>query len=57
MSNSPNILRPKCREQDESHPYFIFYCKLSKIIDYIIDYIDYRLHYRLLHELHFLYPF
>ena len=32
MGNAPNILCPKCKEQEESQPYFIFYCKLSKII-------------------------
>ena len=31
MANTYNILCPRCREQDESHPLFIFYCKLSKV--------------------------
>ena len=31
MGNTPNILRPRCMEQDESHPHFIFYCQLSKV--------------------------
>ena len=37
MGNTPNILHTRCREQDESHPHFIFYCKLSKVI---LDYIS-----------------
>ena len=41
MGNTPNILHPRCREQDESHPHYIFYCKLSKVIlDCIIELID-----------------
>ena len=41
MGNTPNILHPRCREQDESHPHYIFYCKLSKVIlDYISELID-----------------
>ena len=31
MRNTPNILCPRYKEQKESQPYFIFYCKLSKI--------------------------
>ena len=32
---------PSCREQDESHNHFIFYCKLSKItLDYISELIN-----------------
>ena len=31
MGNAPYILCPRCKEQKESQPYFIFYCKLSKI--------------------------
>ena len=31
MGNAPNILCLGCKEQKESQPYFIFYCKLSKI--------------------------
>ena len=30
MGNPPNILCPTCKEREESHPHFIFYCKLSK---------------------------
>ena len=30
MGNALNILRPKCKEQEESYTHFIFYCKLSK---------------------------
>ena len=33
MGNTPNILHPRCMEQDESHPHFIFYCKLSKVTE------------------------
>ena len=41
MSNAPNILCPRCKEQKESQPYFIFYCKLSKIIlDFISELIN-----------------
>ena len=32
MGNTPNILCPRCKEQKEPQPYFILYCKLSKII-------------------------
>ena len=32
MGNPPNILCPKCKEQEESHPHVIYYCKLSKTI-------------------------
>ena len=33
--NARNIL---CKEQDESHPDFIFSCKMSKItLDYILE--------------------
>ena len=31
MGSAPNILRPRCKEQEQSQPYLIFYCKLSKI--------------------------
>ena len=31
MRNAPNILCPRSKEQKESQPYFIFYCKLAKI--------------------------
>ena len=31
MGNEPYILCPRCKEQEESQPYFIFYCKLFKI--------------------------
>ena len=38
MCNTLNILCPRCREQDESHPHFIFYCKLSYVTpDYISE--------------------
>ena len=41
MGNTPNILHTRCREQDESNPHYIFYCKLSKVIlDYISELID-----------------
>ena len=41
MGNTPNILHPRCREQDESHPHYIFYCKLSKVIlDHISELIN-----------------
>ena len=30
MGNAVNILRPRCKEQKESEPNFIFYCKLPK---------------------------
>ena len=39
--NTPNILCPRCKEQKESQPYFIFYCKLFKItLDIIIELIN-----------------
>ena len=31
MGNASNVLCPRCKEQIESQPYFIFYCKFSKI--------------------------
>ena len=31
MGNTPNILHLRHMEQVESHPHFIFYCKLSKV--------------------------
>ena len=41
MCNTLNIVCPRCREQDESHPHFIFYCKLSKVTpDYISELIN-----------------
>ena len=30
MGNSPNTLCPRCKESDETHPHFIFQCKLSQ---------------------------
>ena len=40
MDNAANILHPRRMEQDEPHPHFIFYCKLSKVtLDYIIELI------------------
>ena len=41
MGNAPNVLCLRCMEQDESHPHFIFYCKLPKItLDYISELIN-----------------
>ena len=41
MSNTHNNLYPRCMEQDESHPHFIFYCKLSKVtLGYISELIN-----------------
>ena len=41
MGNTPNTLDPRCMEQVESHPHFIFYCKLSKVtLDYISEPIN-----------------
>ena len=41
MGNGPNIQCPRCIEQKESQPYFIFYCKLFKItLDIIIELIN-----------------
>ena len=41
MGNTPNILCPRYKEQKESQPYFIFYCKLSKItLDFISEIIN-----------------
>ena len=31
MGNAPNILFPRCKEKEESQPYFIFYSKVYKI--------------------------
>ena len=30
MGNTPNALYPRCNESEESHPHFIFHCKLSQ---------------------------
>ena len=36
MGNTLNVLCPRCKEQKNSHPYFIFHWKLSKIaLDFI----------------------
>ena len=41
MGNAPNILCSRCKEQKEPQPYFIFYCKLSKItLDFIGELIS-----------------
>ena len=41
MCNIPNNLHPRCIERDESHPHFIFYCKLSKVtLDCISELIN-----------------
>ena len=31
MGNTTNIMCPRCKEKKESQPYFISYCKLSKL--------------------------
>ena len=41
MGNTHINLHPRCMEQDESHPHFIFSCKLSKVtLDYIGELIN-----------------
>ena len=41
MGHASNILCPRCKEQDGSHPQFIFYYKLSKItLQYISEIIN-----------------
>ena len=36
MGNNPNSLCPRCKEREESHPHFIFHCRLSQItLDFI----------------------
>ena len=41
MGSAPNILCPRCKEQKESQPYFIFYCKPSRItLDFISELIN-----------------
>ena len=41
MGNAPKILCPKCKDQGESQPYFIFHCKLSKItLNFISELIN-----------------
>ena len=37
MGNAPNIMCPICKEREDSHPCFIFYCKLSKTTLYFIS--------------------
>ena len=41
MDSLPNILRPRCKKADESHPHFMFHCKLSKTtLDFISGLIN-----------------
>ena len=41
MDNAPNILCPRSIEQEESQPYFIFHCKLSRTtLDFIRELIN-----------------
>ena len=41
MGNSPNTLCPRCKESDETHPHFIFQCKLSQTtLNFINELID-----------------
>ena len=41
LGNTPNIMCPRCKEQKESQPYFIFCCKLSRItLDFISELIN-----------------
>ena len=36
MGNNPNSLCPRCKEREESHPHFIFHCRLSQTtLDFI----------------------
>ena len=36
MGTNPNSLCPRCKEREESHPHFIFHCRLSQTtLDYI----------------------
>ena len=36
MGNNANSLCPRCKEQEESHPHFIFHCRLSQTtLDFI----------------------
>ena len=41
MANTSNIMRPRCKEQKDSQPCFIFYYKLPKItLDYVSELIN-----------------
>ena len=41
MDKAPNILCPRCKEEEGSQSYFIFHCKLSKITpDFICEPIN-----------------
>ena len=52
MGNTPNILCPRCKEQKESQPYFIFYCKLSKItLDFINELINLKYPFNILFKI------
>ena len=31
IGNNPNSLCPRCKEREESHPHFIFHCRLSQV--------------------------
>ena len=37
MGNTLTTLCPRCKEREESHPHFIFRCKLSQITLYFIN--------------------
>ena len=41
MGNAPNILCPRCKEQEDSHPHFVLHCKLSKTtLDFMSELIN-----------------
>ena len=54
MGNTPNILHPRCMEQVESHPRFIFFCELSNVtLDYISELINLNYSFNLPFKLSF----
>ena len=47
MGNNPNSLCPSCKEREESHPDFIFHCRLSQTtLDYINKLINLNYNFR-----------
>ena len=44
MDNAPNIVCPRCKEQEETEPYFIFYCNIKITLRKLLSKITLRLH-------------
>ena len=47
MGKNPNSLCPRCKEREESHPHFIFHCRLSQTtLDFINKLINLNYNFR-----------